>query len=393
MTLRFIKPDEYERAQQIVTYCFPWLHEASEESISYKIQHIKTENVLGYYDENDNLMALVENIPFKIMIDGNPMDMGGIAMVSSLPEIRHGGNVATLLKRWLEIMKERGQTLSMLGPFSYEFYRKYGWELGFERMNYTIPIEYLNTFSHKTGNVRPITEEDIDKLDDIYISYAKKHNGCAVRDKTLWTDSVLNDPSMGKYKRYAYLWFYDDGTNGGYIIYNIRDNKMNVYEMMYKDLEAEKGLLNFMYSHQSQISHVKWSTAPDEMLHLILPNPRIEMNLSPGMMCRVVDVENALTKRRYYDVPDIDLKIQITDPIASWNNNGWEIHISKGYAHLNKCSEPTMQCDVQTFSQIFFGYITPTKAVKIGKLKGEEKEISLMDKIFSPSVTFNNNPF
>ncbi|MGC8683985.1 MAG: GNAT family N-acetyltransferase, partial [Athalassotoga sp.] len=102
MAIRFIKSDEYERAQQIVTYCFPWLHEVSDNLTSYKLQYIKPENVLGFYDdESDQLMALAEDIPFKIMINGSPMDMGGIAMVASLPEGRHAGHVALILKRWL----------------------------------------------------------------------------------------------------------------------------------------------------------------------------------------------------------------------------------------------------------------------------------------------------
>jgi len=169
MTIRFVKISEYDRVKYIMRYCFPWLHEVSDSSVSSKAEHIKPEAFLGFYDEKDELKAFAENVPFKIMIDGVPMDMGGIAGVSSLPEVRHGGHVAEILKRWLEIMKARGQTLSMLGPFSYEFYRKYGWELGFERMNYSIPIEHLNIFKHKTGNIHPVGKEDIDKLDEIYM--------------------------------------------------------------------------------------------------------------------------------------------------------------------------------------------------------------------------------
>ena len=70
MSIKFLNADEYERAKYIVTYCFPWLHEAAEESILYKVQHIKPEDILGYYDEDNKLTALVENIPFKIMLNG-----------------------------------------------------------------------------------------------------------------------------------------------------------------------------------------------------------------------------------------------------------------------------------------------------------------------------------
>ena len=394
MAIRFIKSDEYERAQQIVTYCFPWLHEVSDNLTSYKIQYIKPENVLGFYDDESNqLMALAQDIPFKIMIDGSPMDMGGIAMVASLPEGRHAGHVASILKRWLEIMKDRGQTLSMLGPFSYEFYRRYGWELGFDRLNYSIQIERLKTFSHKTGHMKSFAKGDLDKLNDLYTIYAQTHNGCAIRDEITWTNFVLDDPFSDKYKRYTYLWFYDDGAFGGYIIYTVKDGKMNIHEMIYKDIEAEEGLLSFIYSHQSQIDQVIWSTATDEKLHIILPNPRVDMKLTTGMMFRVVDVENALTARKYQEDLNTAFDIEISDQFAPWNQGPWHIEISGGHAKVQKADKSSVECDIQTFSQIFLGYITPKDAVKLGKLKGKESQTDLMNKVFLPSVTFNNNGF
>jgi len=393
MSIRFVNTDEYDRVQYIVTYCFPWLHEAPEESISNKAKRIVPENILGYYDESNTLMALAEDIPFKIMIDGTPMDMGGIAMVASLPEGRHDGHVANILKRWLEIMKDRGQTVSMLGPFSYEFYRKYGWELGFDRMNYTIPVEHLKTFNHKVGKIRPVTEEDVDELNDLYTIYASKHNGCAVRDKLLWTDSVLDDPFADRYGRYAYLWSRDDGTPGGYIIYTVKNNKMNIHEMIYNDVQAEEGLLWFIYSHQSQIDQVIWSTATDERLHLILPNPRIEMKLTSGMMFRVVDVGDALRKRRYPAGIDLSFDIEISDPIALWNQGAWNVNVSNGHVRIKKIDSASIKCDIQTFSQIFLGYLTAGEAEKLGKLKGEKSMIDAMGKSFLHSFTFNNNGF
>jgi len=120
-SIRFVDIDEYDRVQTIATYCFPWMHEASEKIASYLQRYVKPEYILGYYDQNDTLMAAVQALPFSIMLGGVAVKMGGIAMVSSMPEGRHGGRIAGLLKRWLEIMKERGQVVSMLGPFPLSF--------------------------------------------------------------------------------------------------------------------------------------------------------------------------------------------------------------------------------------------------------------------------------
>jgi len=209
----------------------------------------------------------------------------------------------------------------------------------------------------------------------------------------LWSDFVLSDPFIGKYERYAYLWFYGDDTPGGYIIYIIKDGKMNIYEMIYKDSEAEKALLDFIYSHQSQISQVEWSTATDEPLRMMLPNPRIEMKLVPSMMFRVVDVENALIKRRYPSNVDIAFDIEISDPIAPWNQGPWHVHVSNGLAKVEKTISTAVRCDVQTFSQIFLGYSSVNDAERLGKIKGERQILESMGHLFKSSITFNNNGF
>jgi predicted acetyltransferase len=393
MPIRFVSDADFARVQYIATYCFPWLHQAQDKMTAYAQKHIKPEYVLGYYDDADILMAAIQMLPFRIMVGGVPLNMGGIAMVSSMPEGRHGGRIADLLKKSLEVMRERGQVVSMLGPFSFEFYRKYGWELGFDRMDYVIPVEHLKAFNHKTGKITAVTEEDIDALNDIYTAYAKKHNGCVIRDRTLWTDFVLDDPFADEYKKYSYLWHYDSGEPGGYIIYTIRDGKMNIYEMIYKGMKALEGLLWFIYAHEAQIEQAKWSTAVDERLHVLLPNPRVDMKLTPGMMFRVVDVNKALIERGYPDDIDEEFSIWITDTSAPWNEGPWHVHIAGGRAQIERTDTASLSCDIQAFSQMFLGYMPAERLAAIGRIEGEASAISAASKAFPPSATFNNNGF
>lgn len=398
MTIRFADSSDFNRVQYIATYCFPWLHKAQDKMASYARKHVKPEYVLGYYDDDDVMMAAIQILPYSIMVGGAPLSMGGIAMVSSLPEVRHGGHIASLQKESLEVMKERGQVVSMLGPFSFEFYRKYGWELGFDRMNYTIPIENLKHYSKKTGNIKQITSKDtnsINTLNDIYTAYAKQHNGCTIRDKEMWTDFVLDDPFADEFKRYAYLWSYDNDVPGGYIIYIIREGKMYIHEMIYKDTKALEGLLWFIYAHQSQIKEASWTTAADGRLHVLLPNPRIDMKLTPGMMFRVVDVEEALLKRDYPCNVDIgkELSIQIDDANAPWNKGPWQISAAGGSVCVKRTDTASIKCSIQAFSQMFLGYANAEQLAAMDRLTGDAHAIEAANKLFPLSYTFNNNGF
>ena len=393
MGIRLVKKEEYPRVLQLMTYCFPWLNEVKDNAKDLLEKYIPQDAILGYYDESNLLTAMLFIIPFDIYIYGSSFGMGGIATVSSMPEGRHGGRVAELLRASLKIMKERGEFVSMLGPFSYEFYRKYGWELGFERINYTIPIENLSNFSKKIGHIRPFKDEELDILDAIYTEYAKQHNCCAIRNRVLWTDFVLRDTYGRDYPRYAYIWSNDESKARGYIVYTIKEGRMNIYEMVYLDQEAKEGLLWFIFAHQAQVREVSWSTAPDERLHLDLPNPRIKMEISPWMMFRVVDVKEALLKRRYERDINARFSISISDTNAEWNNRSFSIEIKDGNINLNECESTELSCSIQTFSQIFIGYVTPDEAFSHRKLTGNIKAVEGMSKIFKRSYTFNNNPF
>lgn len=393
MGIRLVGKEDYEQVFYLDAYCFPWLNDVRDRAKDFVLKHIPEDAILGYYDDSGMLNAMLFILPFSIYIYGSPVGMGGIASVSSMPEGRHGGKVTQLLRRSIEIMRERKEFVSMLGPFSYEFYRRYGWELGFERLNYTIPVEHFSNFTRKTGYVKPYREGDVEILDKIYSEYARKHNGCTVRDKTLWTDFVLEDPYGRDYPKYTYIWL-DDGNNArGYIIYSIKNNRMTIQEMIYLDQAAKEGLFWFIFVHQSQIKEVYWSTAPDERLYLDIPNPRVKMEISPSMMFRVIDVKHALLSRGYDGDVNARFSISISDPNAEWNNKGFLIEIEDGHIDIGETESPESSCSIQTFSQIFTGYITPEEACMHRKLTGDSKTIREMGMVFKKSSTFNNNPF
>lgn len=392
MAIKFVPVEEFDRVHAIATYCFPWMHNAKDKIKNFLQQYVKSEYILGYYDESGTLMAQVVVFPFEIYIGGKPLKMGGVALVSSMPEGRHGGRIGQLLTEWLKVMRDRGQYVSMLGPFSFEFYRKYGWELGFERVNYTVPIEHIRNFK-KTGSLRVVTQEDIGALDKIYTKYALNHNGSAKRDDSLWKEFTLSHPWDDNYGRYAYIYMDEKGDEKGYIIFTIKNGRMDIYEMIYEDVSALKGLLAFIYAHQSQIGEFSWSTATDEKLHVLLPNPRVKREIHTGMMFRVVDIKEAVKSRGYGEDATGRFKIKVEDKDAPWNQLPFDISLKNGIVDVNECSDPELFCDIQTFSQIFIGYITPMEAYKLGKLTGDVRAVEQMEKVYKKSCTFNNNGF
>lgn len=156
---------------------------------------------------------------------------------------------------------------------------------------------------------------------------------------------------------------------------------MNIHEMIYLDQEAKEGLLWFLFVHQSQIKEVCWSTSLDERLHLDFPNPRIKMELSPWMMFRVVDLKGALLNRSYSEDIYLQFSISISDPDAEWNNKSFSIELKDGNIEVDEVSDGELSCSIQTFSQIFTGYITPKEAFIRRRLRGNVSIVEKLERI------------
>src|SRR5699024_11115297 len=167
-----------------------------------------------------------------------------VSAVATWPEFRRSGMVKYLLFHSLKYMKQKGQTISYLFPFSFAFYRKYGWEIAFADKEYTIPMERLSKVVNGHGYVRR-RKTDIPLLNAIYSTYAKTFNGMLVRDEKWWNERIFNEES-----HIAVSYNEKDNPNG-YIHFNVKEDTIRVKEMAYTSMNGRNLLLRFIANHDS----------------------------------------------------------------------------------------------------------------------------------------------
>jgi predicted acetyltransferase len=381
--------DEYDRLTDIFIYCFP----AQREHADFTRQQVKIlyppENILCFY-QDDQLEALVMVEEHKTYMNGIAMPTAGLSNVSSMPEGRHQGRITQLIVEWLRSFKEKGIYLSMLGPFSYEYYERLGWGQAFERLSCQIPIEHFSGFKRQ-GAMKPASAQDIPVLDCIYEPMARKYNGCFLRNADIWQQGHFMDRWTGK-NRFIYLYCSASGIPEGYISYNIKDQQMEVREFCANSLYAMQGIMNFIYAHQAQCSQVLMTLPPDALLVRLLPNPRFETRLQAGMMLRIVDVPGAISQRGGLGIK-CQLSIRIRDPLAEWNNKCFSIELDGVSAGAEACASATIECDIQSLSQLFIGFLSARELYSIGKIKCNENDLVQLDQCFPKAVTYYNDYF
>src|SRR5690625_509852 len=99
----------------------------------------------------------------------------------------------------------------------------------------TIPIGNLTYQWSTKGKVRRTFKSNIDLMQAIYVKFAQKYNGMLFRDKKWWEQRVLTDGEAQ-----IAIAYNDNDTAEGYIIYTVKDEIVNVREIVYHSLNGRK---------------------------------------------------------------------------------------------------------------------------------------------------------
>ncbi|HZJ58456.1 MAG TPA: GNAT family N-acetyltransferase [Clostridia bacterium] len=370
MEVKFIENEHKESIKHILNCCFEMPPDMVEGIVS---KDFNSEDWLGCFD-GDKLAGLIYISSHDMYFYGKTVPMAGIGVVSTLPEYRNRHCASGILIKSLEVLKDRGYVFSALGPFSYSFYRKYGWELGFHTKKYTISMDGLKGIGTGKGEFRPLRPRDIDNIVGVHGNFFSRYNGAVKRDNKRWQSRING---LGKDRTYGYAYSHQGNGLAGYIIYSVKEWTFTILEMAYDSLETKLEILRFVYYHSAQAERVVWEAPQDDNTALILANPPTEQKIRPGMMIRVIDVKAALEAYAYPILYKGSFTIKIDDRWAPWNSRVLRVIIGEGVATVEDAGgDPAdLECDIQTFSQIISGYIGMGEAKELGRVTAHNQEI------------------
>ncbi len=334
-------------------------------------------------EENGEISSKVTILPFKTYIQGEEFAMGGISGVVTWPEQRRGGLVKTLLKKSLEEMREKGQTISFLFPFSIPFYRKFGWELFADKKHVTVKKEQLPRFPKRSGSIRRVSK-DYELLSSIYEKFAPNYNGMLVRDEKWWTKRLI--PNM---KGQQAVYFDNAGEAQGYIFYDVKQRNMKIYELIYLTADAWKSLWHFISDHDSMVEKVEYTTSASDPTLFFLNNPLVEQKVEPYFMARIVDVKPFLSRYPFQLSEGETIVLHVKDEFCEWNNGTYfvtnsEVKFFDQAKEGASCTHPPkrgISCTIQQLSAMLLTYQKPSTLLEFGEMMGNDVEVALFEKV------------
>ncbi|MDG0876349.1 GNAT family N-acetyltransferase [Paenibacillus thiaminolyticus] len=369
----------FPEALRLSEYAFQYqVPEQERESRFERLKHLRIFGVM----EDGEVAAKAHLIPFEIYLEGEPLRMGGIGSVATYPEYRRQGYVKGLLTHLLAVMKEEGQTVSMLHPFSVSFYRKYGWELitDYCRSVYAksdlVPLQPA-----PNGIIRRYSKANHSAdLEQVYDQFARRHAGMLKRTTDRWLHAVYGNMFAAVY--------YDEGKKPqGYLLYEVKESRMKVKEFVPLNGEARIGLWNFICQHDSMVEQVELWAAPDEPLNFALRNPRITRDATPLVMGRIVDAEAFLVRYPFqWQSVDEALILHIDDPHAEWNNisvslQDGDMKVIVRHTKPDGLADNELRLSILALTTLLFGYRSPDELHQLGMLHGSEAAVAKLERL------------
>lgn len=367
--IRFATAKDTDQIIDLWTCCF---NDSPEFVDFYFSKCYKPENTLAVF-EGSVLCSCLQLKPYRILVRNRLYDVYYIVGVATRPEYRGRGYVRELLKQTGSVMKERNVSLSVLLPFQYDFYRKFGWEVCYDMLTYTdlklsLPVEIR---ADRYERISPIGDHA--ELDKCYSQYMQKYNGYIIRDETGWYQ-VIRDAELENGACYLYS---EGGLVTGYMIFAQADDKLLIKELAYVHPSAKSALLELAVSLADQSQKVQWNAPVNDITYLLMKDPRNLLLKQTYVMGRIHDVRNALTGLR---MADEALVLKIRDPIYEENNRCFLITGSDGSAIVQATSEgPDAELGIHVLNQLFWGYISVDIAISEGLI--EINRTSVSDKL------------
>ena len=359
MEIRRIKDEEKDRAFYLWTQAFERGSRGSQEEQEEEWQSQKDSDsyTCGVFDDGGTMQAALLVLNYRIYLGENSIvPMGGIGGVACLPACRGKGYAGAVIRYALEQMRETGHIVSTLYPFSWDYYRRFGWEWVGVKRHYSVPTGVLRP-SPETEHVRAFRDGDKPLIESLYAQYARRYRGALQRSEREW-NGMLDD----KKDKFTYTYLYErDGTAEGYLTYRggEKDNT-GLREFVALTPRAQRGLIGLLKRHEMQVNKFSWSAPEDDPLWLTHEYQwETETKLMPTVSGRVVDVAGALRAWQPPESAAGTFAVAVRDECAAWNQATWRVEFGQGQSAVAVTHDaPDVSLDIQALSQAWFG--TPT---------------------------------
>lgn len=370
MIVRKIRPQELKRTMELfaIVFGFPNDSNKSAEEVFEEVsknprsrdEKFWSERWAAFEDDGQTMMSYFAALPYMVQFDGKEYKMVGIGGVASLPQYRRRGGIRGCFEAALPSMYQDGVAFSYLYPFSTAYYRKFGYEMGCEKMQYHVRLSSMERF--ETGGSIHLLEPGKllpEEIRQIYRTWQENYNMMVINEDFEYAWVGRSNPV--KDQEFTYVYRSGTGIPMGYMtvktVHEPDGRNLNCTRFCFTCGEGLKGLFQVLLALGSNHEYVTLTLPTDVDMSLFFPewsSGASARKLYAGMV-RVVNVETVLKGARY--IGSGKVSISISDGQIKENNGVFEVAFQDGRAvSVQKvCGNGDVDMGINEFSHLIIG--------------------------------------
>lgn len=348
MDIRRIESNEIDQMVPLRDYCFS--RKYTGDKLTDYINWTKHSTSTGAFSD-DKLVGQMMSLPLSQQLYQHTFKMAGVGFVGVYPEFRSGGVMKQIIKEALKLMREEEQYVSVLGPFSVGYYRKMGWEVMFDSVNYEIDMRDFPEI--KLDSVPVFHRFDFkdwpkEKVQTLYNEVAEMKHGWMFRDELWWERLKLREAD-------SYFVLVEDG----FMRYRKSGTTFLMEDLVTKTYEAQKQLLHYITLHRSNFFKIQGVSSIHHPLNYFLTAVPCDRLVGNQFMGRIVDVEKTMSVVPVKTTTNC-FYLNIQDPLCEWNDGLFKVENGKIERINDQVAndDVIIEISIQALSALFFGYKT-----------------------------------
>jgi len=272
--------------------------------------------------EAGRLVAGVAAVPGRLTVPGAEVATSIVASAWVEPAHRRRGLLRALLRRHLDELHESGVVVAVLVPAESGIYRSFGFGAACQVATVRVPARAAGFTS--SAPIRIVDrEEALPEMAAVYERARPEYPGMLARDAAWWAFSyhsaaegpmffALHADGFAAY-RVEQKW-----TDGN------PDDTVSIQELVANTPEAYAALWRHCLDLDLARRVIAYNRPLDEpLLHLLTDPRRLRQRPLDSLHVRLLDVEAALTARRYSG--ELSLVVEVEDEFCRWNGGRYRV--------------------------------------------------------------------
>ncbi len=287
------------------------------------------------------------------------LQVGG---VSTQPLNRRAGHVREIFEQAFREARAYGWAVSHLHPFSFAYYRKFGYERICDHLIVDFPVEKLDFVPRSAAGFEQVSAEA--QFREACVVYNAFSAGRMAMPKCVNLERFpvgrpengvmfLHRNGHGEADAYVTLTVHKE-----FYVNHMRSGVLTVKEFAYEDPDGMHAILGFlrMYEGEVETIHFENMAMAPEIDFTLRHYLHTTYQIVPDIMARILDPEVLLRANTYPHSPG-KFTLRVTDPCAV-AAGAWHVSYEDGAAAIERLDDGAkcdIVCDVRALSPLMYG--------------------------------------